>query len=453
MPPLVLASSGLLPGIAPSLLDRTLSAAAAAIAGSGAAVSLGIWHGLSAAAMLSALTLLGAAAAYATRDAIRARTWRPAQGSEQLYTGAVSLLDAVSRIIGPPLHRASLRSYVMVIVAAAVAVGGAALVGVRAFGAFSRPLPVRSHELLVVTMIAAGAVAATFARSTMAAVLSLGVVGYGVATMFLMFGAPDLAMTQFSVETLTAVIYVLVFRHFRNLGALSPRLVRYRDAVIAGAVGTFIAGLVLTVSTTHTAPELREYFARFALPLGHGRNIVNVILVDFRGFDTLGEITVLATAAIGVRAVLRLAAPERPVAQAGALALPTSPIFRTAVRTLMPLLLLYAAFLLLRGHNQPGGGFVAGLVTAAAFALYAIAFGVDRARRAVPADPLTLIGAGLLIALSSGVPAVLGGQPFLTALWTHTPTAFGTPVVFDTGVFLVVAGVVLMMIFSLAEEA
>ena len=114
-------------------------------------------------------------------------------------------------------------------------------------------------------------------------------------------------MTQFSVETLTVLIYVLVFRHFRNLGALSPRLVRYRDAFIAAGIGTLIGGLVLSVSTTETAPRLREYFAEFGPTLGHGRNIVNVILVDFRAFDTMGEITVLATAAIGVRALLRLA--------------------------------------------------------------------------------------------------------------------------------------------------
>jgi multicomponent Na+:H+ antiporter subunit A len=284
----------------------------------------------------------------------------------------------------------------------------------------------------------------------MAAVLSLGAVGYGVAVMFLLFGAPDLAMTQFSVETLTVLIYVLVFRHFRTLGALSPRAVRYRDALVAIGIGTIIGGLVLSVATTETAPRLREYFAEFGPTLGHGRNIVNVILVDFRAFDTLAEITVLATAAIGVRALLRMPAAGPRLASAGEL---TSSIFRTAVSLLMPLLLLFAVFLLLRGHNQPGGGFAGGLVAAAAFALYSIAFGVERARRALMVAPLTLLGTGLLIALASGVPAVLRGDPFLTAQWLAGPVALGTPVVFDIGVFLVVTGVVLMMIFTLAEES
>lgn len=119
----------------------------------------------------------------------------------------------------------------------------------------------------------------------------------------------------------------------------------------------------------------------------------------------------------------------------------------------MPLLLLFSVFLLVRGHNQPGGGFVGGLIAAAAFALYGIAFGVQRARRALVVRPLTLLGAGLLIALVSGLPAVLRGRPFLAALWTSGPIAVGTPALFDVGVFLVVAGVVLMMIFTLAEES
>jgi multicomponent Na+:H+ antiporter subunit B len=118
----------------------------------------------------------------------------------------------------------------------------------------------------------------------------------------------------------------------------------------------------------------------------------------------------------------------------------------------MPLLLLFSVFLFLRGHDQPGGGFVGGLVAAAAFALYMIAYGVARARRALVVQPLTLLGVGLLIAVASGVPAALRGQPFLTAQWTLGAVAAGTPMLFDAGVFLVVTGVVLMMVFSLAEE-
>ena len=236
----------------------------------------------------------------------------------------------------------------MVIVVVTVVAGGAALRSVPAIGASAAQTEVRLHEVLVVAVIIAGAIAATLAKSTMAAVLSLGVVGYGVAMTFLLYGAPDLAMTQFSVETLTVIIYVLVFRHFRNLGRSHLPLVRGRDVVIGAAIGTLIGALVLSVPTTETAARLREYFVAFGPTLGHGRNIVNVILVDFRGFDTMGEITVLATAAIGVRALLRIPVPDRAGSAHSREPVVTSPIFRTAARYLMPLLLCLLAVSVVR---------------------------------------------------------------------------------------------------------
>lgn len=124
-------------------------------------------------------------------------------------------------------------------------------------------------------------------------------------------------------------------------------------------------------------------------------------------------------------------------------------ILRAATRVLMPLLLLFALFMLLRGHNEPGGGFVAGLVVAAAFALQAFAFGVPAARRGLRVEPEKLLGAGLLVALCTGLSAVAAGQPFLSSMWWG---GFGSPFVFDFGVFLVVIGVVLTMTFTLAED-
>ncbi len=134
----------------------------------------------------------------------------------------------------------------------------------------------------------------------------------------------------------------------------------------------------------------------------------------------------------------------------------TSSILQTAARVLMPLLLLFAVFLLLRGHNQPGGGFVAGLVVASSFVLYSIAFGVEAARRAVLVRPMALLGTGLLVALVSGVPGLVGGRPFMTATWTTfgigaATVDAGTPLVFDIGVFLAVIGVVLTIVFTLAD--
>lgn len=131
-------------------------------------------------------------------------------------------------------------------------------------------------------------------------------------------------------------------------------------------------------------------------------------------------------------------------------------ILSVAVRSLLPLLLLFSVFLLIRGHNEPGGGFVGGLVAAAAFALYAIAEGVVKVRQTLRVDPRVLIGAGLFVALSSGLLSLLQGQPFMTGLWHKQAVPvlgkLGTPVLFDTGVYLVVVGIILTIILTLAEE-
>jgi multicomponent Na+:H+ antiporter subunit B len=133
-------------------------------------------------------------------------------------------------------------------------------------------------------------------------------------------------------------------------------------------------------------------------------------------------------------------------------------ILRTATRLLMPLLMLFALFLLLRGHNEPGGGFVGGLVVAATFVLYVMAYGVPAARRALMIDPLTLLGIGLLVELSTETAPVLFGRTFMTAMWGKVSVGssvidVGTPLIFDIGVFLAVIGVVLTIVFTLAEAS
>lgn len=131
-------------------------------------------------------------------------------------------------------------------------------------------------------------------------------------------------------------------------------------------------------------------------------------------------------------------------------------ILATAIRLLLPLMLLFSLFLLLRGHNEPGGGFVGGLVVAAAFALYTLAHGAKEGRRMLRLDPLRLVALGLLSALSSGLLPLLAGRPFLTALWSTAPAPVighaGTPLLFDFGVYLLVAGMALLIIFNLMEE-
>jgi multicomponent Na+:H+ antiporter subunit A len=217
----------------------------------------------------------------------------------------------LGRRIAPALQSASLRSYVLTVAATAIALVTLAL---AADGALPRPrrwTPVAVHEGLLATLNVAGALTAAFARTRMAAVLSLGTVGYGVAVLYALLGAPDLAITQFAVETLTVVIFVLVFYQLRGFADLSSRLIKTRDAIVAAAAGALVTTLVLFIGASGTTSRLSGYFADAASRLAHGLNIVNVILVDFRGFDTLGETTVLVTVAIGVRALLLIGRERR----------------------------------------------------------------------------------------------------------------------------------------------
>ena len=155
----------------------------------------------------------------------------------------------------------------------------------------------------------------------------------------------------------------------------------------------------------------------------------------------------LAAAAVGIWALMR--SQPRPESAPPASGLPPSLLLRIATRYLFPLLLLFSLFLLLRGHHAPGGGFVGGLTAAAAFALYLLAFGTAAARRRLRVAPQTVIGAGLLLAGVSGLPALADGRPYLTSVWVG---ALGTPLLFDVGVYLLVVGIVLLMLFALAEE-
>jgi multicomponent Na+:H+ antiporter subunit A len=158
---------------------------------------------------------------------------------------------------------------------------------------------------VVALMIVAGAFTAASTASTLTAVAALGVSGYGVALLYFLFGAPDLALTQFVVETLTVILFVLVIYHLPPFSSLSSRASRARDWAVAAVVGSVVASVALLAMNDELDLSVPEYYAEASLPLAHGRNIVNVILVDFRALDTLGEITVLGIAALGVFALLR----------------------------------------------------------------------------------------------------------------------------------------------------
>ena len=308
--PLFLALAGVVFALVPGIVNTPIALAAASVTGAFTPVALVLWHGFTPVLGLSVLTLALAGGLYTQRAVLR-KGLPGSVGSERVYVVTLRLLDAVSAFVAPALYSRSLRSYVLVlIVTTAFLISSGLFLGGGGWS-IEALTPLRAYEMVIALVICAGAVMAARATSSMRAVLALGAVGYGVALLFVTYGAPDLAMTQFSVETLTAVIFVLVFRMFGSFAHLSSRLIRMRDAIVAGVVGVVVGTLVLLVGTGDGTSRLSHYFAEMSATVGHGRNIVNVILVDFRGFDTMGEITVLVVAAIGVHALLRIGADER----------------------------------------------------------------------------------------------------------------------------------------------
>ena len=467
--PVVLGVLGLLNGLLPENIPSALvSAAASAVRATPTQVELALWHGLNPVLALSVLTVAAGAAVYAAHGWLNRRASRSGPfaaltravsdwGPRRLYELGLDGLNALARNQTRVLQSGYLRFYLLTILTTVIGLTGYTLLS-RA--SLSAPLTglsdVRFYEVVLGLLILGAALMVTVASSRLVAIAALGVVGYGVALIYTLFGAPDLAITQFLIETMTVILFVLVLYRLPMFAQLSSTRSRLRDAVISLGAGGLMTLLVLTTISLPADSRLSPFFAENSALLAKGRNIVNVILVDFRGLDTLGEITVLLVAAIGVFALLKTAfATAQPQPASGSVGT-TSLILSTAARYLFPLLLLFSLFLLLRGHNEPGGGFVGGLVAAAAFSLYAIAEGVATARRVLGVDSRALIGVGLLVAAVSGLIPLAAGQPFMTGMWSDYTVPLlgkvGTPLLFDIGVYLVVVGVTLTIVFSLAEE-
>jgi multicomponent Na+:H+ antiporter subunit A len=199
-----------------------------------------------------------------------------------------------------------LRLYLLTIIVTTVGLVGGTLVGRGGMPVTLGGMDMLFYEVGLAVLILLAAAMAVRAPGRLTTVAALSVVGYCVSLIYILYGAPDLAMTQILVETLTVILFVLVFYHLPRFSRISSLATRVRDGIIALTTGGLITLLVLAVTAEPTDTTIAQYFAEQSQPLAHGRNVVNVILVDFRGFDTLGEITVLSVAAIGVYALLKL---------------------------------------------------------------------------------------------------------------------------------------------------
>jgi multicomponent Na+:H+ antiporter subunit A len=323
--PVILGTVSVAWGIWPiSGADALVSAASSAVLCENAAIQFKLWHGLNMALALSVATLVGGIIVYAGRGMLRRSLargeclgkWGPAAWYELGLHGLNGLAAGQTRL----LQSGYLRYYLMIVFVTTSGLAGATLV---ARGRLAEPVDwsgLHFYDVGLVALILLATVATVLAKSRLAAIAALGVVGYGVALIFVLFGAPDVAMTQFLVETLTLILFVLVFYHLRETAGISSPLARGRDALLALSVGVLMTALVLVATDVQYHPPISSEFAKVSVSEAHGRNLVNVILVDFRGMDTLGEITVLAAAGIGVYALLKLrvkakANPELVTAQ------------------------------------------------------------------------------------------------------------------------------------------
>jgi multicomponent Na+:H+ antiporter subunit A len=303
-PPLAMAAMGGLLGFAPGAVDALLRPAASGLVAGGSQV-LALFHGGTTAALSGATLALGVALVIA-RPRLRASMGPAvARARADVYRLLLRALEVTARRHTAALQTGSLRRYLAVTfgVAAALLLAGF----VRAGEAPPwRPGSPRLPEIALGLLAMVAAFAAVRSRSRIAAITALGAVGYAIGLMFLLFGAPDLAMTQIAVETVTVMVFLLAFRHLPRFTQLSTSATRARDVLLASAVGVLMTSLVLSATRTNAGPPISGYHLQRSVEGAHGHNVVNTILVDFRGLDTLGEITVLAIAAFGIVALLKL---------------------------------------------------------------------------------------------------------------------------------------------------
>ncbi len=321
--PLALGALGLALGITSSLTQTyIIGPAASAIYGEAIELELELWHGLTPMLALSVATIAGGIVLYGLRDRLQPALARLAGvgarlGPERLFSAGVDGLPGLARRLTDVIQNGYLRFYVATVVGVTVALVGLTFIRGVALPAALALGDAQLYEVVIALVMLAGVALVVRARSLLVMVVSLGVVGYGTALIFVFYGAPDLAMTQFSIETLSVVLFVLMLYRLPALAQLSTRRARLRDWLIAAAAGALVTVMVLTVTAAPLESPLTRFVAENSYSAAKGRNVVNVILVDFRGIDTLGEITVLSVAALGVVALLRLRPGKEKAGEGG----------------------------------------------------------------------------------------------------------------------------------------
>lgn len=446
--PTLAAFGGLVLGVAPAPLDGLAGAAASAATGQPVEVHLELWHGLNAALGVSALVIATGTGLLLARhrvQAVLAPLTLPVSGLavvDGLRAGTIRLGTVVGGWAGsraPRLHLAI----------PAVCLTVLAFIGVFALGELPPIVgdPSQPLDWVLVALVVAGVLPAVRARTRIAAIVVTGVVGFAMTLWYFVLGAADVAITQLLVEILTVSVMVLLLRRLPARFSTETRRERILAGIIAVGAGVATVLGVWALTGRREMSEAAAYYLREGEQAG-GANLVVTILVDFRALDTLGELTVLGVAGIALAILLH---SRRPAARRSARLDDSTPLadaeensvfVRAITRLLGPVIVVLSAILLLRGHYEPGGGFIAGLIGGAGFALLYLAAPSDAAAR-VRWPYMVLIGAGISVSAGTGFLGYLQGS-YLTPLHAEVlGVSLTTALVFDVGIYLGVIGIVL----------
>ncbi len=455
-------------GAMPFLAEPLVKVAADAVTGEATKPYLKLWHGVTLALWMSVIAFVVGGvllALHGKLDAIWLRARRPE--AKAIFDAIMESCVASARAFARGTHNGVMSRYLALLVVAAVGVGVHAYStgGVSAATREILPVPplvwVGWLSLIVATLLVV-----TQHHRRFRSLVFISIIGLMISGGFVYLSAPDLALTQISVETVTIMLLLLALYFLpKETPAESSNGKRLRDAVVAIAGGGAVAALAMAF-LTRDVDSISAYHLANSYKGGGGTNVVNVILVDFRGYDTYGEIIVLGIAGLTIFALMDalLRGPAAKRLRDRAFSPDRSrdrhPLMMVvATRAMLPIAVMVGLYIFLRGHNQPGGGFVAGLVISIALLMQYMASGFAWAQLRQRMEYHSMIGWGVIIAGLTGVGAWLAGKPFLTSAfgYLHFPPIeefeWATAMAFDLGVFLAVLGAVMLMLYSLSRIA
>ncbi|MDF9839443.1 MULTISPECIES: Na+/H+ antiporter subunit A [unclassified Paenibacillus] len=431
-------------------------------------VSIHFWHGWTPEIFMTLGVIAAGLLLYKgyTRLRVLDRETRGRNTLNRVYDASLQLLEMGSRRITNAYMTGSNRHYLLYIFSFIIISLLAVLLrepGIS-FG-MAQYADLSFYELAVIAVMLMAAFAVPFAKSRVNAILFTGGVGYMVTLLFVLFRAPDLALTQMIIETVSVILFLLCFRYLPKLKQQKERVsFKLPNLIIALGVGVTVTLVALAAMGSSPFEPISEFFLKESYNLAGGKNVVNVILVDFRGFDTLFEIMVLGIASLGIYGLINLRMEEDHMQQRqgdARLAVPlrsNDVILKTMSKGIIIIILVFSFYLFFAGHNHPGGGFIGALMTSAALVLMTIAFGMDQVRKAFPVNYRLLTAAGLLLAILTASGSFLFGAPFLSHAFGHFhlpilgDVELATAVLFDLGVYLAVVGVAMNIILTIGGD-